>query len=161
MSAREQEKRLRDADPPIWPGMTREERRKATATAAAKGSGQYSRELIRVWDEVEHLLTCDNESGVSGRMFIDKARGERGITHALRTRGLKSVRKNVAEKPTFIMDATLPGLAILEKFYSQIEIVADVEVAMFHVSVRQVSDAPTAKTKLVEKLKKATAKQVK
>ena len=66
----------------------------------------------------------------------------------VRTRGVRSIAKKWAEAPTFIMDATLPELAILRIFYPAIEIVADIDATMPHVTVRQVLGAPVSAKKL-------------
>jgi hypothetical protein len=69
------------------------------------------------------------------------------MARVVKTRGVKEVVKQL-QVPTFIMDATLPSTAILKAFYPQVEIVADIDATMPHVTVRQVLGAPVAMEKL-------------
>src|SRR4051812_17821848 len=46
------------------------------------------------------------------------------------------------------MDATLPKIAVLKIFYPQVEVVAEIDATMPHVTVRQVLGAPVSAKKL-------------
>jgi hypothetical protein len=53
----------------------------------------------------------------------------------------------LADKPTLILDATLPDLALIRPFYPTVETIADLEAEMPHARIRHVPDAPTAAKK--------------
>ena len=52
-------------------------------------------------------------------------------------------------KPTLMLDATLPALPILQVYHPQVEVVADIKVAMSpYTHIEQVLHAPTSSNKL-------------
>jgi hypothetical protein len=53
----------------------------------------------------------------------------------------------LADRPTLIVDATLPDLALIRPFYPTVQTVAELEAAMPHVRLRYIPDAPTAAKK--------------
>jgi putative DNA primase/helicase len=61
---------------------------------------------------------------------------------------VKAIAKQWAEAPTFIMDATLPAIEVLRVFYPKVEVVADIDATMPHVTVRQMLGAPASSRKL-------------
>jgi hypothetical protein len=131
-------------DPPLWPGMPPEARRKAAEGAE---HATYLRSYVRIWTAARELINAE-EGSVSGRLILSEVHSEHGVLRVVRTRGVRSVRKQWAEAPTFIMDATLPVLTILRVFYPAMEIVADIDAIMPHVTVRQVFGAPVSAKKL-------------
>lgn len=127
----------------IWPGMPREARRVA-ARAAEKA--RHSQAFITLWSAARGLL-YDETIEVSGRLYIDTRDDEDGRVLVAKARSLKSIPKQW-QRPTLILDATLPSLDILQAFYPQIEAANPIEAAMPHVRVRYVTDAPTSGKKL-------------
>lgn len=80
----------------------------------------------------------------SGRLQLDHHKGQRVI----KWRGLKQIYKQY-KVPTLLLDATLPDCRILKELLPQIDIVADIDVALpDSVFVRQVLSAPTSDSKL-------------
>lgn len=130
---------------PIWPGMSREARR--AAAASAKGV-KHTQAFIRIWEAARELL-YQGQDAVSGRLYLVEADTDEGVVRSVRTRGLKPIATRWAELPTFAMDATLPDIAILRRLYPDIEIVADIEAAAPHARVRQVLGAPVSTGKLL------------
>jgi hypothetical protein len=62
--------------------------------------------------------------------------------------GIHHVVTALADKPTLILDATLPDLSLIRPFYPTVEVLAEIEAdIMPHVAVRYVPDAPTAAKK--------------
>jgi hypothetical protein len=132
---------------PLWPGMPA----KARAAAAKVGvNTRHIRTFDRVWRAARELLEREGDV-VSGRLFMANHKTENGIVRVVRTRGIREVAKQYLV-PTFIMDATLPSAAILQKWFGDVEVVGqiDVEVPM-SVTVRQVLGAPVAEKKLAGK----------
>ncbi len=132
----------------VWPGMGTEARRKASK--AAEGAVR-TRTFSAIWTAARELLQREDEGAVSGRLVLGEATTEDGFGKArvVRTHGLKSVLERFADVPTFIMDATLPGIEILREFYPGAEVVADIAATTPHATVRQVLDAPTSAGKLM------------
>ena len=63
--------------------------------------------------------------------------------------GRREIRKQF-QVPTLMLDATLPTLPVLQVYHPQVEIVADIKVAMPpYVHIRQVLGAPTSSSKLI------------
>ena len=132
----------------VWPGMDRIARR---AAAKAADGVVRTRTFSAVWTAARELLQHDDEDAVSGRLVLGETPTDDGFgkTRVVRTHGLKAVLERFADVPTFIMDATLPGVEILRKFYPGVEIVADIEATTPHATVRQVLGAPTSAGKLM------------
>lgn len=127
----------------LYPGMPRAERR-AAAKAAAKA--KHSQAFIGLWSAARGLLH-DETVQASGRLYTELRDGDDGRVLVAKARSLKSVAKQW-QRPTLILDATLPSLDILRAFYPQVEAAPAVEAAMPHVRVRYVTDAPVAAGKL-------------
>ena len=132
----------------VWPGMDRVARR---AAAKAADGVVRTRSFSAVWTAARELLQHEDETAVSGRLVLGETTTEDGSgkVRVVRTHGLKSVLDRFADVPTFIMDATLPGLDILRKFYPDVQVVADIEATTPHATVRQVLGAPTSAGKLM------------
>jgi hypothetical protein len=92
---------------------------------------------------------------VSGRLLLrENKKGKR----VLRIRGVRNIVE-AREVPTLILDATLPDPAILQTWYPQVEVVADIEVEMSpFVHVRQVLKAPVSQVKMWGRGKKAVGR---
>jgi putative DNA primase/helicase len=106
----------------------------------------HTRRIIRIWQTVRELLD-DPEIEVSGRLTLRQNNGQRVIEW----RGVAPIGAQFSRAPTMLLDATLPDLQVLEVYYPQVEIVADIKVAMPpHVHIRQVLGAPTSSSKLIE-----------
>jgi putative DNA primase/helicase len=128
----------------IWPGMKAEERRKiAKETKRAK----HIRARDRVWRASRELLRMDDPHAVSGRVIMADNDTPSGSVRTVITRGVRAI-SGQWKAPTFIMDATLPGPEILKAYYPNVEITADIEATMPHVTVRQVLGAPVSVNKL-------------
>lgn len=133
---------------PLWPGMKPEARRRA---AEAAGGAVRTRAYAAVWKAARELLENDDEEAMSGRLALGDTPTDDGFGTArvVRTHGLKSILARFADVPTFIMDATLPDVEILRKFYPGVEVVADIEATAPHATVRQVLGAPVSAGKLM------------
>jgi hypothetical protein len=129
--------------PAIWPGMPARER--AAAKEASAGI-RHIRTLVRVWKAARELLERDDVV-VSGRLFLATHKTENGAVRVVRTRGVREVKSQYIV-PTFIMDATLPSISILEKWFPHVEVVGQIEVPMPHTTVTQVLGAPVSQKKL-------------
>jgi hypothetical protein len=81
---------------------------------------------------------------VSGRLTLGQKNGDRVV----QWRGVAAINKGF-DVPTLIMDATLPEERLLRVYHPQVEVVADVRVAMpEHTRITQVLGAPTSSRKL-------------
>ena len=128
---------------PQHPAMSRAEIARL-ASSKTLDTIRHGRKLIRVWSAVRDLL-ADPTIAVSGRLTLTQSNGQRMIAW----RGVEPISPEFAELPTLIMDATLPDVRLLRVHHPQVEIVADVRVAMPpHTRIRQVLGAPTSATKL-------------
>jgi hypothetical protein len=109
-----------------------------------------ARRMVGVWGALRELVG-DPKIKVSGRLILDENDAGQRI---LKVRGIKPVRKS-RQLPVFIMDATLPDKAILQAWFPQVEIVADIDVVMpEHVHVTQILGAPVSKRRLFRWRKK-------
>jgi hypothetical protein len=102
-----------------------------------------ARRMVGIWGALRELL-YKSEIAVSGRLVLDKNKAGQTV---LRLRSVRQIVKSW-QVPTFIMDATLPNDLILKAFYPKVAIVADIDVDMPHVCIKQVLDAPVSKQKL-------------
>jgi hypothetical protein len=94
---------------------------------------------IGMWHGLRELLEAP-EGTVSGRLLLKDRKGKR----VLRSQGVRKIIE-AREVPTLMLDATLPDPAILQTWYPQVEVVADIEVQMSPaVRVRQVLNAPVS-----------------
>ncbi|GJE10080.1 DNA-primase RepB domain-containing protein [Methylobacterium longum] len=132
---------------PLWPGMPNKKR---TEALQAPTNARHVRTLIVMWEAAGELL-CQgmrNPDAVSGRLTVEQAEGEHGTLHVAAVRSVKRVVNRWRRAKTLIMDATLPDLALLRPFYEHLEVLADIDVAMPHVSMRQILGAPVSNNKL-------------
>jgi putative DNA primase/helicase len=139
----------KEKKPTLWPGMPTKLR---TAAAKAGTNTKHIRTFDRVWRAARELIELTDPDVVSGRrasgrLFLANHKTENGVVRVVRTRGVRAIAKQYLV-PTFIMDATLPSKAILEKWFPDVEVVANIEVPMPHATVRQVLGAPVAAKKL-------------
>jgi hypothetical protein len=89
----------------------------------------------------------EGEVEVSGRLVLAKNKAGKLV---LQRRGIRPVVKS-RKVPTFLMDATLPSLPILQVFFPQLreENITRINVDMpEHVHITQVLDTPTSELKL-------------
>ena len=94
---------------------------------------QHARRVIRVWEEVRDLLR-NGDIAVSGRLTLKQSNGQRVVEW----RGVAKISKQF-QVPTLLLDATLPEKPVLQVYHPQVEIVADIRVALpSAVKVRQV-----------------------
>jgi hypothetical protein len=109
-----------------------------------------ARRMVGVWGALRELLGREDVK-ISGRLVLDENKAGQRV---LKVRGVKPVRKS-RQVPTFIMDATLPDKSILQAWFPQVEIVADIDVVMpEHVHVTQILGAPVSKRRLFRWRKK-------
>ncbi len=139
-------------DPVMWPNMAPTARRAAARLGAA---AKRVRAYAAIWDAARDLLHHESPDAVSGRLVLVDEPTDEGVVRIARTRGLSRIaqawRENSQtgrEKPTLIMDATLPSPPLLQAFYPEVEIVADVEAAAPFAPVTQILGAPTSANKL-------------
>jgi putative DNA primase/helicase len=130
----------------LTPSMSNEELRAAKQRAQAVG---LARRMVGVWGALRELLER-LEITVSGRLILDKVQDKEGKQkRVLRRCGVRPISESRQQLPVLIMDATLPDVAILQKFFPQVEVVAEIEAAMPpSVRVRQVLSAPTSQRRL-------------
>ena len=139
-------------EPIMWPGMAAAARRAAAKSAAtAKRVHTYA----AIWNEARELLQREDVDTVSGRLILAEDATDEGTVRVVRTRGVSRIaaawRENSQdgrEKPTLILDATLPALPVLQAFYPEVEVIADIEAATPHARVTQILGAPTSANKL-------------
>ena len=94
----------------------------------------------------------EDEDAVSGRLVlvdVDTADGF-GKTRAILIHGVKKVMKRWLDIPVLLLDATLPPVDVLRRFFPDVEIVADIEAKTPHATVRQVLGAPVSSAKLLK-----------
>ena len=104
---------------------------------------QHARRVIQIWEAVRELLR-DPDIAVSGRLTLKQRNGQRVVEW----RASPQISKQF-QVPTLLLDATLPALPLLQVYHPQVEVVADIKVAMPpHVRIRQVLRAPTSSNKL-------------
>jgi putative DNA primase/helicase len=109
-----------------------------------------ARRMVGVWGALRELVG-DPKIKVSGRLILDENDAGQRV---LKVRGVKPVRKS-RQVPTFIMDATLPHISILQAWFPQVKIVADIDVVMpEHVTITQIVSAPVSKHRLFRWRKK-------
>jgi putative DNA primase/helicase len=122
----------------IWPGMP------ISAVHSQQfrvGAVQDAQQIILLWYAIKELL--EGERAVDAHHELDNGR--------VKYRGVKRIVKQF-QKPTMVMDATLPGPEILNQFFPEVKSVADFEVAAPHMRVRQIIDAPVTGLRLDAKL---------
>jgi putative DNA primase/helicase len=107
---------------------------------------RFHRRMSRLWVSARDLINMPNDDAVSGRIYVANEEGSR-VVHLS---GLKKIVKQW-QTHTVIMDATLPGLPILQAYHRQVEIVRDLQVSMPHAYVRQAIYAPVSQKKLMGK----------
>jgi putative DNA primase/helicase len=102
-----------------------------------------ARYMAGVWHALRELLEMP-EGTISGRLVLE----EHAEGKVLRRRGVREVIE-ARKVPTLLLDATLPDVSILETWYPQVEVVAEIEVQMpACVSIRQVLGGPVSQGKL-------------
>ena len=104
----------------------------------------YRQVVITVLEELRDMIL--HEIPVSGRLqLVTDCDGVRSIER----RGISTI-KNQFQRPSLLIDATLPSLDILRVSHPRAELKADIDVALPDcVTVRQITGTPTSKTKLV------------
>jgi hypothetical protein len=130
-------------EPAIWPGMPAEQREKAPA-----GNVSHIRAIDRVWRIARDLIERE-EGTVSGRLYIAELKTDEGVARVVRARGIRSIIDKYTNKPTIIMDATMPDITIIQKFFPTAEVAEAIDVEMPYVHARQVLGAPITKWKLL------------
>jgi putative DNA primase/helicase len=125
----------------IYPGMPDTALRKIPTSSLANVA--LARRIIGVFRGCRELIR-NPDIERSGRVVIAKTKT-----------GTRQIFLNIAlgiatkwEAPTFIMSATLPALEIIQPFYPQVELVADIDVEAPHMRVTQIINAPVAKSKI-------------
>jgi hypothetical protein len=104
---------------------------------------QHTRRVIQIWEAVGDLLK-DPSITVSGALTLRQRNGQRVVGW----KGAGKIRKQF-HAPTLLLDATLPPRALLQVYWPQVELAADIRAAMpTHTRIRQVLRAPTSSNKL-------------
>jgi putative DNA primase/helicase len=125
----------------LFPGMPQASMQ---ATEDRLGTIRFARHMITIWGAVRELIDRP-EIEISGHLYFEHEHGK----PVIKWRGITPIREQW-KVPTMIMDATLPGLPILQVFYPTVEIVGEIDVEMPHTHVRQVLDAPVSKNHLLQ-----------
>ena len=133
----------------FWPGMDRQARMDAAEAAAVKGKVG---KVAAVWRAARELLEQEDTNAVSGRLVLSDVETEDGSGKArvVLTHSLKRVLKRWLKIPVVLLDATLPPVEVLQRFFPEIEITADIEAKAAHATVRQVLGAPVSAGKLLK-----------
>jgi hypothetical protein len=106
-----------------------------------------ARHMVPVWAALRELLTSEDIK-ISGRLLLTQNK-KTGKTY-LRVRGVRDIVED-RKVPTLLLDATLPSLDILQKFFPQMSAddITDIDVDVpEHVHITQVIDAPVSIRKL-------------
>lgn len=128
----------------LMPGMsTAQIKRLLANNKALIEERKHALKIIKILEEI-WLMMVRLDIAVSGRLTITRLNGLRVV----KWRGVSPIRKEF-QKPTLLLDATLPQLSVLQVYHPQAEIVADIQAAMPpHVHIEQVLHAPTTSGKL-------------
>src|SRR4051794_37353926 len=102
-----------------------------------------------MFEAARDLLYDTNENAVSGRMWLQMEQTNHGPYCIIKTRGIKKITKRW-QVPTFIMDATLPDIDVLRKFYPNAELVADISISAPERRVHAILGAPISKGRLFD-----------
>jgi Bifunctional DNA primase/polymerase, N-terminal/Primase C terminal 2 (PriCT-2) len=130
----------------LRPGMSNAELKRLARNHDLIDAIQHARRIIRIWEAVRELLE-NPETTVSGRLTLKQRNGQRVVEW----RGVAPISAQFLQ-PTLLLDATLPDRSILQVYHPQVEVVADIKVAMPpHVRVQQILQAPTSSNKLDNK----------
>jgi putative DNA primase/helicase len=124
----------------ITPEMTPQQLEQAKRDAPAC---QRARHMVPVWAALRELLTSE-DIDVSGRLVLTRNK-KTGKTY-LRVRGVRDIVED-RKVPTLLLDATLPSLDILQKFFPQVraEDITDIDVDVpKHVHITQIVGAPVS-----------------
>jgi hypothetical protein len=117
----------------LWPGMP------TSAIHSQKFWVPFAQDLQRIlklWYAIKELL--EGVRAVDAHFELDNGK--------IKYRGVRRIVKQY-QKPTLVMDATLPGLEILKPFFVAVKPLADLEVTTPYMRVRQVINAPVSKQK--------------
>ena len=126
----------------LQPGMSKEQRREAVKLAA--GNRTVER-MVLVWEAVAALLTPGGPDA-SGWLALATEATNNGSARVLRVKG----RKRIADgwqAPTLLLDAGLQ-VPLVQHYWPDIELVADIDAAAPHQRVFQVTDKAYAKSML-------------
>jgi putative DNA primase/helicase len=125
----------------LTPNMTAEQTAKIKELIPAIRMAKFRKAM---WQALRDLMEAP-EGTVSGRLLLRENKKGRRV---LRIRGVREIVE-AREVPTLILDATLPDTSILQIWYPQLEVVADIEVQMSPaVHIRQVLNAPVSQVKI-------------
>ena len=96
--------------------------------------------IIKLWEELQQLL--EQDIAASGRLELQLSKEGAPELHV---RTIMPVHRRYRGVPTVIMDATLPGLSILRRFFPNADVVADLSrVQAPHARVRLITEAPVS-----------------
>ena len=127
----------------LQPGMSSAELKRLARDNDLIDAIAHSRRIIKIWEAVRELL-ANPEIAVSGRLTLKQKNGQRVIEW----RGVAPISTQFLQ-PTLLLDATLPAQSILQIYHPQVEVVANIKVAMPpHVHIRQILQAPTSSNEL-------------
>ena len=127
----------------LRPGMSEADLKKLARNHDLIDAIAHSRRIIKMWEAMRELK-ANPAISISGRLTLKQKNGQRVIEW----RGVAPISKQFLQ-PTLLLDATLPAQSILAIYHPQVEIVADIKVAMPpHVHIRQILQAPTSSNKL-------------
>jgi putative DNA primase/helicase len=126
--------------PRLYPGMPESQRKRLVANTNVSETLQ----IIDIWEELKFWL-AEDEKEMNGRISLQ--RDKKTGAPFVRLHTIQRINEQWLV-PTFILDATLPGLPILRTWYRNVEVVADINVRAPHAHVRQVLGAPVSQRKL-------------
>jgi hypothetical protein len=128
----------------LLPGMVEADIKRMAQDSDRIDAIRHARRIIRIGEAVRDLIEREDVA-VSGRLTLAQRNGQRVVEW----RGVAPISKQF-KVPTLLLDATLPSESILRVYHHNVEVAADIKVAMPpHVRVRQILQAPTTATKLI------------
>jgi hypothetical protein len=128
----------------LQPGMVEADVKRLARDRERIDAIQHARRIIKIWEAVRELIERE-DIAVSGRLTLAQRNGQRVVEW----KGVAPISKQF-RVPTLLLDATLPGKSILQVYHPNVEVAADIKVAMPpHVRIRQILGAPTTATKLI------------
>jgi hypothetical protein len=129
----------------MYPSMSARDRKRLTRDVPAF---RRAKRMAAIWGAARQLLNRPDIE-VSGHLVLEENKdGERSALY----RGVAPVCEQY-QVPTLLMDATLPDDKVLQAYFPQVDRVADIKVAMPHVYIRQVLEAPVSKKRLLVGIK--------
>jgi hypothetical protein len=130
----------------LYPGMPEQQFAELQQRRELIEEIKLHRQMITIWTEVERMTHVGPGRTRTARLWLEQKNGLR----VLKWHGVEKVHAPYAQLPTLMIDAVLPERKILEVFYPNVEIVADINAGTDprYVHIKQILGAPVSKRKL-------------